>query len=235
MRLLLFSNSTNAGEEYLAYTLPYIEDFLRDTGKEALFIPYAGISVGYERYSRMVASQLSSIGINLTSIHQAGNKAKAIKNASVIIIGGGNTFYLLNLLQNEKLMEPIRKEVLEGKAFIGWSAGSNMACPTICTTNDMPIVEPLSFQSLGFLPFQINPHYTDFVQQGHAGETRDMRLREYILANPGTYVVGLREGSLLQVEGNQLMLKGNKPCKIFRHMQDAFEISPGGDLNFLMG
>jgi dipeptidase E len=234
MRLLLFSNSTNAGEDYLSYTLEYIDEFLKEQPRNALFIPYAGISVGFDAYFTMVADKLGQIGIELSSIHTSSDKRKDVEKASIIIVGGGNTFYLLKSLQEEGLIEPIREAVLNGKSYIGWSAGSNMACPTICTTNDMPIVEPIDFNALGLISFQINPHYTDFIQKGHAGETREMRINEYLLANKDMYVAGLREGTLLQVENNSIQLKGAKSCRIFKYGQDAFEVSVEEDFDFLL-
>jgi dipeptidase E len=234
MRLLLFSNSTNAGEEYLSYTLPYIKEFLTENEKEAVFIPFAGISVGFDAYTHMVSGKLGSIGLRIKSLHQVRDKIKMIREASCIIIGGGNTFYLLKLLQDENLLDPIREEVKAGKPFIGWSAGSNVTCPTICTTNDMPIVEPADFTALDLIPFQINPHYTDVVLKQHAGETREMRINEYILANHHRFVAGLREGTLLEIKKDMIRLKGNKPCRIFHYGQETVEVSPGQDLGFLL-
>jgi dipeptidase E len=235
MRLLLFSNSTNTGESYLNYTLPYIEKFLAPASHHALFIPYAGISVGYDAYFEMVRDMLGNKNIQLiSSIHRSKDKKKAVRNATVIIIGGGNTFYLLKALQDENLLGLIRERILDGVPYIGWSAGANVVCPTIRTTNDMPIVEPESFNALDLIPFQINPHYTDFVQKDHAGESRDTRIAEFILVNQTIPVVGLREGTLLQVEGSEITLKGNKNCRIFRYKSETIEISPGEDLNFLM-
>lgn len=234
MRLLLFSNSTNAGEEYLNYTLPYIEEFISEIKRDAVFIPYAGISVGFDNYTEMVAGKLAKTGIQISSIHTADDKLQRIKEASLIIIGGGNTFYLLKSLQDENLLSPIREQVLKGTSFIGWSAGSNMACPTIRTTNDMPIVEPENFGALDLIPFQINPHYTDFVDKEHAGETREMRIKEFILANQDKYVAGLREGTLVVIDGNSIALKGERRCRIFKHGKDAFEVSPGENIDFLL-
>lgn len=234
MRLLLFSNSTNAGHGYLDFPLPYIRDFLTSDEKNVLFVPYAGISVGFDAYAELVQGKLSHLGLKLESIHRVHDKKEAINRASVIIIGGGNTFFLLKMLQAEKLIQPIRENVLDGKSYIGWSAGSNITCPTLCTTNDMPIVEPESFKALNLVPFQINPHYTDFVQKGHAGETREMRIQEYIIANQEMYVVGLREGTLLQINNKKMYLKGDKPCRIFRYNREPEEISPGEELSFLL-
>lgn len=234
MRLLLFSNSTNAGEEYLGYTLSYIDSFLQGVERKALFIPYAGISLGFDAYFEMVEKQLGEISVQLSSIHHFNDKIKAVKEASIIIIGGGNTFYLLKFLQDEGLLDCIREQVQNNTPYIGWSAGSNLACPTIRTTNDMPIVQPNDFNALNLIPFQINPHYTDFKQEGHAGETREMRINEFILANQQIYIAGLREGTLLQMTGNKLELLGNKSCRIFHFNKIPFEVNPGEKLDFLM-
>ena len=234
MQLLLFSNSTNAGEEYLGYTLSYIDSFLQGVERKALFIPFAGISLGFDAYFEIVQKQLSKVSVQLSSIHQFTDKRKAVKEASIIITGGGNTFYLLKSLQDEDLMECIREQVKSGTPYIGWSAGSNLACPTIRTTNDMPIVQPHDFNALNLIPFQINPHYTDFKQEGHAGETREMRINEFLLANRQIYVAGLREGTLLQVINNKLELLGDKSCRIFRYNKSPFEVNSGEKLDFLM-
>lgn len=234
MRLLLFSNSTNAGEDYLNYTLPYMEEYLKDRPENAIFLPFAGISVGFDNYAKMVGEKLAGIGVKIEALHRAKDKKQAIKQASLIIIGGGNTFYLLKWLQDEDLLDVIRDQVKAGIPYIGWSAGSNITCPTIRTTNDMPIVEPAGFKALNLIPFQINPHYTDVVQKGHAGETREMRIMEFLMANQEMYVVGLREGTLLEITDDTIHLKGNKKCRIFKYGQETAEYAPEDDLHFLL-
>jgi dipeptidase E len=155
-------------------------------------------------------------------------------NAEAIAVGGGNTFHLLKGMYEADILDAIRDRVRQGMPYMGWSAGSNVACPTIRTTNDMPIVEPPSFNALGLVPFQINPHYTDDHLEGHQGETREERLAEFIRANPGVYVVGLREGSMLRVEGDQLSLLGNKPAKVFLSGKEVIEYSGEDSLQFVM-
>ncbi len=233
-RLLLFSNSTNAGEPYLDYTLPYIREFLENNKIRALFIPYAGVTITWDEYFDQVAGKLKLAGIELISVHRQPNSIKAVREAEVIIIGGGNTFQLLKTLQDNKLLQPICDRVNEGIPYIGWSAGSNVACPTIRTTNDMPVVEPQNFNALGLVPFQINPHYTDVTDPNHAGETREMRIQEFIALNKETFVAGLREGTLFHIENNTISLKGKKPCRIFYHGQSAYELNPGDDFSFLI-
>jgi dipeptidase E len=234
MRLLLFSNSTNAGEDYLAYTLPYISNFTGNKNLFAIFIPFAGVTISWDTYYKTVAEKLYQLGISLQSLHSVENALKAIEEAQLIICGGGNTFNLLKSLQDKNLLGSIRKKIVENTPFIGWSAGSNIACPTICTTNDMPIVQPSSFNSLNLVPFQINPHYTDARLEQHAGETREMRINEYLVANPHVKVAGLREGTLFELIDNKLCLKGSKPCRIFQSEKEAQELNPGDDFSFLM-
>lgn len=234
MQLLLFSNSTNTGEVYLQYTLPYISEFAKGKISNAVFIPYAGISVGFDTYADMVAEKFSNIGIAIESIHRASNKKQKLSEAQAIVVGGGNTFYLLKMLQENELLPIIQERVRSGVPYIGWSAGSNMACPTIMTTNDMPIVEPLNFNALNLISFQINPHFSDYVQPGHAGETRQMRIEEFLLANKNMYVAGLREGTMLHLANDTLKLRGEKSCKVFHHGKEPSEVNSGDNLDFLM-
>lgn len=235
MRALLFSNSTNAGEEYLEFTIPYISEFIKKNKPlNAVFIPYAAITISYDDYFKLVALKLSQLGISLKSVHQSDNPIKSITEADLIIIGGGNTFQLIACLQQYKILTHIQNKVLANTPYIGWSAGSNVACPTIRTTNDMPVVEPESFNALNLVPFQINPHYTDAILTNHAGETREMRILEYIQMNKQSLVVGLREGSLLWIEEKNIYLKGEKSCRIFKYGNEPKEFYPTDDFSFLM-
>ena len=172
--------------------------------------------------------------MKVRSIHHEKNPRKAIKEAQAICVGGGNTFALTKKMQEQGLMKAILKRVKEGVPYVGWSAGSNVCCPTICTTNDMPIVEPESFKAIGAVKFQINPHYLDANPEGHAGETREQRIEEYIEANPRRYVVGLREGCMLRYVDGQLELIGSRPMRIFKKGVVAYEVQPGDDLSFLL-
>lgn len=234
MRLLLISNSTNAGEEYLRYPLNNIKEFLGDV-KEVLFVPYAAVTFSYDEYQRKVQERLGEIGIKVRSTHEFDDPAAEVAKAEAIVVGGGNTFALTKKMQEQGLISAIRKRVVEqGTPYIGWSAGSNVACPTIRTTNDMPIVEPESFNVVGAVKFQINPHYLDVNPKDHAGETREQRIEEFIAANPDVYVAGLREGCMLRVEGGAMSLIGPRPMRIFKHGQAAYEVNAGDDLGFLM-
>ncbi len=241
-RLLLISNSTNPGEAYLGWPRTYISEFLQNTGvKRVLFIPYAGVGLNpesieksYDVYEERVAAVYKELGYEIYSIHKEKDAVEAVKHAEAIAVGGGNTFHLVREMQRNGLMEPIRQRVLEGMHYMGWSAGSNVACPTLRTTNDMPIVEPESFNCLNLIPFQINPHYLDKHPEGHGGETREARIEEFIIVNKDMYVAGLREASLLQIEGDHMELKGRNKMRIFKFGKEFYEIEVGGDVNFLL-
>jgi dipeptidase E len=232
-RLLLLSNSKNYGQGYLEHAEAMIKDFLGETIESVLFIPYAVVRLSFDEFAAMVRGRFQTMGYELASVHEANDPVDAVKNAEAIVVAGGNTFHLLKCLYDTKLLEAIRERVNEGVPYIGWSAGSNVACPTIKTTNDMPIVEPPSFDALGLVPFQINPHYTDAVLPQHSGETRAERIAEFVLANPGMYVVGLREGGTLRIEGSQIELLGEKEARVFLKDQEPADYQPGSSLGFL--
>ena len=158
MRLLLISNSTNAGEEYLDYPKEEIGRFLGEKSVKALFIPYAAVTFSFSDYEKKVQNRFREVGHDIESIHNYSDPVKAIEEAEAIVVGGGNTWQLLKIIIDNRLIEPVRNKVFEGTPYIGWSAGSNMACPTIRTTNDMPILEPGAFNAFSLIPFQINPH-----------------------------------------------------------------------------
>lgn len=234
MRLLLISNSTNPGEPYLEYPKNKIKEFLGDRPVKALFIPYAAVTFTYDEYEKKVSERFGEIGHGIVSIHHFNDKAAAVNESTAIVIGGGNTWVLLKILRDNNLIEIIRRKVLSGTPYIGWSAGSNVACPTIRTTNDMPIAEPDSFESLNLIPFQINPHYTDANPAGHAGETREQRIGEFIEINQQTFVAGLREGTMLILEGEEITLIGSRTVRIFKNGILPVELSSTDDLSFLL-
>ena len=233
MKLLLISNSTNAGEAYLKYPIAQIGAHLQGVS-EVVFIPYAAVTFSYNEYEQKVQERFNEIGVKVRSIHHERNPRKAILEAQAICVGGGNTFALTKKMQEQGLMTAILKRLKENVPYVGWSAGSNVCCPTICTTNDMPIVEPKSFKAVGAVKFQINPHYLDANPEGHAGETREQRIEEYIEANPRRYVVGLREGCMLRYEDGKLELIGSRPMRIFKKGIAAYEVNAGDDLSFLL-
>ncbi len=233
MRLLLISNSTNPGEPYLDYPKHRIKEFLGDKHIKALFIPYAAVTFSYDDYELKVRDRFREVGHDVISIHQYTDPVSAVKKASAIVVGGGNTWMLLKLLRDNKLIDPVRKKVRAGTPYIGWSAGSNVACPTIRTTNDMPVVQPSSFRSFNLIPFQINPHYLDANPAGHAGETREQRIEEFIEVNPGLWVAGLREGTMFMIEGADISLTGPRKARIFRKDHEPLELGEGDDFSFL--
>lgn len=234
MRLLLISNSTNPGEDYLDYPKNNIKEFLGDKSMNAIFIPYAAVTFSFEEYEKKVNARFEEIGHHVTSIHRFINPIEAIENSDAIVVGGGNTWQLVKMLQEKGLMKAIRKKVKKGTPYIGWSAGSNIACPSLKTTNDMPIVEPIKFKTLKLVPFQINPHYLDDNPANHGGETREMRINEFIEVNKETYVVGLREGTMLSLENDDLALIGKRKARIFKYGQEPLELSDEEDFNFLL-
>ena len=234
MKLLLISNSTNPGEGYLEYPKQHIKEFLGEKSVNAIFIPYAAVTFSFREYEEKVNARFAEIGHQVTSIHRFINPIDAIENADAIVVGGGNTWQLVKMLHDKGLMKAIRKRVKKGTPYIGWSAGSNIACPTLKTTNDMPIVEPSSFKTLKLVPFQINPHYLDDNPSNHGGETREVRINEFIEANQNTYVVGLREGTMLLLDQNDLVMLGNRNARIFKFGEDPKELSNEDNFNFLM-
>ena len=234
MRLLLISNSTNPGEGYLEYPKQHIKDVLGEKATNAIFIPYAAVTFSFEEYEKKVNERFAEIGHHVTSIHRFINPVDAIENADAIVVGGGNTWQLVKMLQEKGLMKVIRKRVKKGTPYIGWSAGSNIACPTLKTTNDMPIMEPIKFKTLKLVPFQINPHYLDDNPANHGGETREDRIKEFIEVNKETYVVGLREGTMLLLDDDDLILLGNRKARIFKYGQEPKELTNEEDFNFLL-
>ena len=227
-RLLLISNSTQHGRGYLEHAEEELRDFLGGV-KRVLFVPYALLD--RDGYAEIARAKFAQMGFELESIHCAPDARKAVENAAAIFIGGGNTFRLLKTLYECGLLEPIRLRVEGGMPYIGASAGSVVACPTIKTTNDMPIVEPPSLTALALVPYQINAHYVDpDPDSKHMGETREVRLREFHEENE-TPVVGIREGSMLRVENGATTLKGTTGAKIFRRGEQPVEIAPGTVVN----
>jgi len=226
-RLLLISNSTLHGSGYLDHAETEIRDFLGEL-KRVLFVPFALFD--RDKYAATAEARFQRMGYELTSIHAAANPVQAVKETDAMFIGGGNTFRLLKALYEFDLIDVIRERVEGGMPYIGSSAGSNLACPTIRTTNDMPIVEPPSFNALGLVSFQINPHYLDpDPNSKHMGETREERIVQFLEENE-TPVVGLREGAMLRIENGETMLRGSTGARIFRRGFEPLEIWPGANL-----
>jgi dipeptidase E len=236
-RLLVFSSSRAGNGGYLETTLAPINKFLGDTPLTIAFIPFASVDGDYEAYTAMVCLGLSSLPYTVIAVQPDNTKA-TIEKADVIMVGGGNTFKLLHDIYDCQLLDVIRDKVNKGTPYIGWSAGSNITGPGIGTTNDMPVIAPKSFNALGLLPFQINPHYTNVKPAGHHGETRDQRLEEFMQMNPGLPIVALPEGTFLKLEGAHLQFSGEQPGMLFywdeNEKAGKRAILPGEDLSFLL-
>ena len=254
MKLLLISNSTNYGEPYLAWCQTQIDYFCEKNNifvdSNILFFPFAGVNIGgtaypqsYNVYEERVQNVFKKWGYNgVKSIHHhiedEKSIAAAVENADCIVVGGGNTFHLYAEMHEYDLMEKVREKVLKGTPYIGWSAGSNLACPTLCTTNDMPIMEPKSFKGLNLIPFQINPHYLDPTPEidkmiKHGGETRQDRLNEYLAVNQKMTVVGLREACALWVDGEKMTLRGGKKMVVMQYGKAPEEVDLGDVSHYL--
>jgi len=227
-RILLISNSTLYGSGYLDHAAAEIRDFLGEIDR-VLFVPLAL----YDRdaYALRARARFQKMGYGLDSIHLAADARQAVDAAEAIFIGGGNTFRLLKALYDFDLLGAIRRRVDSGMPYIGSSAGTVVACPTIKTTNDMPIIEPPSFDALGLVSFQINAHFQDpDPNSTHMGETREERLLQFLEECDGP-VVGLREGAMVRVENSSAILKGSSGARIFFQGRDPIEVKPGTRLD----
>jgi dipeptidase E len=229
--ILLISSSRVYGTGYLDHAEPAIAGLLGPIDR-ILFVPYA--LHDRDAYATLARDRFSAMGVALDSLHAAKDPVRAVKEASAIFIGGGNTFRLLKALYDLRLLEPIRRAVAGGVPYIGSSAGSNVACPTIKTTKDMPIVQPSSFDALGLVPFQISPHYLDpDPGSTHMGETQEERILQYLEENDRT-VVGLREAAMLRTAGGSFTLLGTAGARIFRKGTAPVEVAPGAALDTLL-
>ena len=226
--LLLLSNSTLPGSPYLQWALSDLSEFLSGDRRQMVFIPYAGVTVSYDEYTQRVNDALEGIDKSVRGIHTFENPRKALESADGILVGGGNTFELLRQLYENELMDEIRKCVSRGVPYVGWSAGSNVAGASIGTTNDMPISFPESFDALGLVPYQINPHYTEATLPNHGGESRLQRLMEFLEKNQGSEVYCLPEGTYLRVENGKTQYSGlGLEGKILRYRKDPQIIQSG--------
>jgi dipeptidase E len=231
-RLLLISNSTLHGSGYLDHAEQEIRDVL-GSAKRVLFVPFA--LHDRDAYAAQARKRFEAMGYDLDSIHEVAEARNAVNQAEAIFIGGGNTFRLLHSLYQADLLLPIRRRVEKGMLYIGSSAGAVVAAPTIKTTNDMPIVQPPSFDSLGLVRFQINAHYLDpDPNSTHMGETREVRINQFLEENE-TPVVGLREGCMVRVEQGIHLLQGKTNARIFRRGLEPVEVQPGSSIDHLLG
>ena len=230
--ILLISNSTLYGHGYLDHVENEIRDIL-GSARHVLFFPYA--LHDRDGYAAKAADRFAAMGYEMSSAHAESDPQKAVAKTDAIFVGGGNTFRLLKALQDLGWIEPIRKRVREGAPYIGSSAGSNVAGPTIKTTKDMPIVQPRSFDALGLVPFQISPHFQDSDPSStHMGETQEERILQFLEENE-TPVLGMREGAWVRVENGSVLLKGSKGARIFRRGKVPMEAAPGDEISELVG
>lgn len=232
MRLLLLSNSRNPRGGWLDHAAGEIRDFLGPPRGTLLFFPFAAVTLGFDAYAAMARKRFARMGYRLIGAHRA--RASAARDAAAFVAGGGNTFRLLDEMQRRGWLAAVERASRAGKPYIGWSAGSNLACPSIRTTNDMPIAEPRSLAAMGLVPFQLNPHYTERSLARHGGETRDQRIAEFQALNPGVKVLGLREGSLLRLEGRRLELRLGPGAELFSGSNRKKSFKAGSDLSFLL-
>ena len=233
-RLLLLSNSRDPAGNYLAHPQRQIRAFLGARVETVLLIPFASVIGSLDDFAARTRTAFAEMGYELASVHDAPDAPAAVRGAQAIVVSGGNTFHLLTRLYETGLLDVIRDRVRAGVPYIGWSAGSVVTCPTIRTTNDMPIVEPPSLAALGLVPFQINAHYTDFHPPGFQGETRAERIAEFLEMNPDVTVVGLPEGTMLQVEKDRMALHGDAPARVFVRGREPAECPPGEPLDVLL-
>jgi dipeptidase E len=231
-RLLLVSSSTVHGTGYLVHCEEAVRRHLAGV-RRVVFVPYA--LRDRDGYAAKARARFGELGVELDSVHDTPAPTRAIEGAEAVFVGGGNTFRLVEALWDERLVQPLRDRACAGMPYMGASAGSNVACPTIKTTNDMPIVEPPTFEALGLVPFQINPHFVDADPRStHAGETRETRLAEFHEEN-ATPVVGLREGAWLVVADDAVSLGGTRGAKLFRRGRPPLELAPGARIDPLLG
>jgi dipeptidase E len=232
MRILLISNSTIHGRGYLDHAETEIRDFL-GAAKKVLFFPFA--LHDRDGYAAKARSRFAEMGYEMTSAHTASDAETAVSEADAIFIGGGNTFRLVKALQDRGFIDPIRRRVRDGAPYIGSSAGSNVAGPTIKTTKDMPIVQPRSFDSLGLVPFQISPHFQDpDPNSTHMGETQEERILQFLEENE-TPVLGMREGAWVRAENCRVILGGSRGARIFRRGEVPVEKTTGDEISSLVG
>lgn len=230
-RLLLISNSTHYGSGYLDHVEGNIRRFLGPI-RRALFAPFA--LYDHATYAARARQRFAAMGYGLESLHEASDLQQALADAEAIFVGGGNTFRLLKGLYDLDLLPAIQGRVEEGMAYIGASAGSIVACPTLKTTKDMPVVQPPFFDALGLVPFQISPHYLDpDPHSTHMGETQEERILQFLEENDAA-VVGLREGAMLRVEDGSVRLEGCAGARIFERCQAPVEVAPGAKLDNLL-
>lgn len=220
-RFLLMSSSRKDALGYLEHATEQIHALFRHEARTIVFVPYAGVSFSFDTYEGIVKPVFEKLGYALESLHHSADPRKTIENADAIAVGGGNTFALLKRMYDANIVDAIRARVHAGVPYVGWSAGSNVACPTIRTTNDMPIVQPPTLRALGLVPFQINPHFISGKPVGHNGESREERLGEFLDINAPEQVFALPEGSALLSDGTTGTVLGERGALHFASKTDV--------------
>ncbi len=231
-KLLLLSNSRNAGGGWLDHVEPLVRELVGEGPKKILFVPFAAVTITFDAYVAMARKRFAQMGYVVTGAHKT--TPGALPKFDAVVVGGGNTFRLLAETRARRWLAPIRSRVKAGMPYMGWSAGANFACPTIRTTNDMPVIDPQGFGALNLVPFQVNPHYTEKKLKGHGGESRDDRIVEFLEMNPRVAVLGIREGSLVKVEGNHAKLLLGPGARVFRHAKRPQDLKAGADVSALL-
>lgn len=227
-QILMMSSSRKGNLGYLEQVDDQVHAVLRGRARRVLFVPYAGgITSSFDDYEARVKPTFERLGYALESIHRSPDPRAAVALADAVVVGGGNTFALLNRLYNAGLVGLLRERVNAGMPYVGWSAGANVVCPTIRTTNDMPIVEPPTLKALNLIPFQVNPHFISGKPDGHNGESREERLAEYLAINPDECVVAIPEGTALHVQGDQATVMGDFDALCFRQGGIVEKLAPG--------
>jgi dipeptidase E len=231
-RVLLLSNSTMPGTAFFSWPKAYVREFLPENVSKIVFIPFAAVTLPYDEYETIVQQAFAAMGLMVK--HHEHDMSAAVQQAQAIVVGGGNSFALLSNMYRYDLLNAVKQRVAAGVPYIGWSAGANLACPTIMTTNDMPIIVPPSLEALHLVPFQINPHYHELKFENQGGETRKERLEEFLVLNPEKRIIGLPEGMLLQREDARLVIKGTGTAKLYEAGKPVQSLEAGADLSHLV-
>ncbi len=221
------------GTSFFSWPRTHVRDFLKELKGPIVFIPFAAVTLSFDSYEDAVARAFAEMGYDLKSVHKEEDKKAMIGQAAAIVTGGGNTFALLKRMYDEDLLGSVRAKVAAGTPYIGWSAGANLACPTLRTTNDMPIVMPPSFDALNLVPFQINPHYHELKFENQGGETRRERLQEFLMLNPESKVIGLPEGMFIRREGAEIKIGGTGTARLYAN-NEISDLLPNTNISFLL-